>query len=89
MDQMKKCLDKMGLIPTQIMVAYLEINAFPMGKSLFSCHIERILPPPVLTLSWFDTKCHRMEKSMYSLWILNPSVPQCVPRNETALHRVS
>ena len=61
MDQKKKCLDKMGLIPTRIMVAYLEINAFPMGKSLFSCHIERILPPPVLTLSWFDPKCLRME----------------------------
>ena len=61
MDQKKKCLDKMGLIPTQIMVAYLEINALPMGKSLFSCHIKRILPPPVLTLSWFDPKCHRMD----------------------------
>ena len=35
MDQNKKCLDKMGLIPTQIMVAYLEINAFSMRKAHF------------------------------------------------------
>ena len=54
MDRNKKCYDKIGLIPTQIMVAYLEINAFPMGKSLFSCHIKRILPPLGITLSWFD-----------------------------------
>ena len=60
-DQKKKCYDKMGLIPMRIVVPYLEINAFPMGKSLFSCHIERILPPPVITLSWFDPKCNRME----------------------------
>ena len=45
MDRKKKCYDEMGLIPTQIMVAYLKINAFSMGKSLISCHIERILPP--------------------------------------------
>ena len=32
MDQKKKCYDKMGLIPTQIMVAYLKINTFSMRK---------------------------------------------------------
>ena len=57
----KKWYDKMGMIPTQLMVAYLEINAFPMEKSLFSCHIERILPPPIITPSWCDPQCYRME----------------------------
>ena len=66
MDQKKKCYDKVGPIPDQIMVTQLKINAFSMGKSLFSGHIKRILPPLVITLLWFGPKCHRMEN-------------QCVP----------
>ena len=31
----KKWYDKMGMIPTQLMVAYLEINAFPMKNHCF------------------------------------------------------
>ena len=45
MVQKKKCYDKIGLIPTRIMVAYLKINTFSMRKQLISCHIKRILPP--------------------------------------------
>ena len=45
MARKKKCYDKIGLIPTQIMVAYLKNNTFSMRKWLISCHIERILSP--------------------------------------------
>ena len=61
MDRKKKCYDKMGMIPKRILVAQLKINVLPMEKPLISGHIERILPLPVMTLSWFDPKCYRMK----------------------------
>ena len=61
MDRKKKCYEKMEPIPYQIMVTQLRINAFFMTISLISCHIKRILPPLVMTLSWFGPKFHRME----------------------------